>query len=214
MPRWIISAVLLLVALTLVPMGLVYRSRSSDKTATRIQVVYDMDDQAYHRSQSAGTFHADGRAMRLPPSGTIARGHLNESDAFYRGVSRDTIFVEDFPLPVTEDLMARGRERYDVFCAPCHGRSGDGQSAVHRRAAALGEGTWTPPTDLAGATVVERPVGHIYNTIAEGIRNMPAYGSQIPPRDRWAITAYVRALQLSRNASPDDLPADLRAALD
>ena len=84
---------------------------------------------------------------------------------------------------------------------------------MHQRAAALAEGTWTPPTDLASQTVVDRPVGHIYNTITNGIRNMPAYGSQIPPEDRWAIVAYVRALQLSRNATIDDVPADVRATL-
>ena len=85
---------------------------------------------------------------------------------------------------------------------------------MHLRAAKLAEGTWTPPTDLTGETVVGRPVGHIYNTIKNGIRNMPAYGPQVTPEDRWAITAYVRALQLSRNASIEDVPAEARAALE
>ena len=98
-------------------------------------------------------------------------------------------------------------------CATCHGISGNGNGLVHIRAASLGEGTWTPPTDLTSQTVVDRPVGYIYNSIKNGIRNMPAYGPQIDIEDRWAIVAYVRALQLSRNATVEDLPDAERAAL-
>ena len=84
---------------------------------------------------------------------------------------------------------------------------------IHVRAQALAEGTWTPPTDLTSQTVVERPAGHIYNTISNGIRTMPSYGAQLNPQDRWAVTAYVRALQLSRNATIADVPVESRAAL-
>jgi mono/diheme cytochrome c family protein len=151
--------------------------------------------------------------MRKHPEGTVARGRLYADDAFAKGFEGDTVFVETIPVPVTMDLVNRGQERFDIFCATCHGLSGNGNGLVHLRAASLGEGTWTPPTDLTGQTVVERPVGHIYNTIKNGIRSMPAYGPQIDPEDRWAIVAYVRALQLSRNATIDDVPAADRAAL-
>ena len=131
----------------------------------------------------------------------MAQGQNRDSDPFFRGqVDGDTLFVTDYPLDVTADLLDRGQERYNIYCAPCHGVSGNGNGPVNARAASLAEGTWTPPTDLASQTVVDRPVGHLYNTIAKGIRNMPSYGAQIDPKDRWAIVAYVRALQLSRNA--------------
>jgi mono/diheme cytochrome c family protein len=215
MPRPILYVLLVLVALSLIPVGLIYKSRATrGRDETRIQVVYDMDDQVHYKTQSANSFFPDGRAMRLPVEGTVAQGVLEDDDAFFRGrVENDTLFVTEFPLEVTRELMARGRERFNIHCAPCHGQSGNGNGPVHVRAAALGEGTWTPPTDLTSQTVVDRPVGHIYNTIKNGIRNMPAYGPQVVPEDRWAITAYVRALQLSRNATIEDVPAEDRAAL-
>jgi mono/diheme cytochrome c family protein len=213
MPRIIFYILLVLVALTLVPAGLIYKSMHSRKAGPRIQVVYDMDQQSRFNSQSTNPFFADGVSMRLPPDGTVARGQLFADDAFAKGFRGDTVFVETIPVPVTMDLVTRGRDRYDVFCATCHAPSGNGQSLVHLRAAALAEGTWTPPTDLTSQTVAERPDGHIYHTITNGIRTMPAYGPQIDPVDRWAIVAYVRALQLSRNATIDDVPAEDRAAL-
>ncbi len=125
----------------------------------------------------------------------------------------DSTFTDEFPVPVTEALLARGQERYDIFCATCHGLAGAGDGMIHRRAEQLAQGTWTPPTDLATETVVGRPHGHIYNSIANGIRNMPAYGHQITVEDRWAIVAYVRALQRARNATLDDVPEENRRTL-
>jgi mono/diheme cytochrome c family protein len=214
MPRPILYVLLVLVALSLIPVGLMYKSRHSGKAGTRVQVVYDMDSQAYAKAQTTSEFFADGMSMRKHPEGTVARGLLHEDKTFFRGISRDTFFTDAFPLPVTVPLLDRGQERFNIYCAPCHGQSGNGQGMVHKRAISLAEGTWTPPTDLTSQAVIDRPVGHIYNTIANGIRTMPAYGPQIDPEDRWAITAYVRALQLSRNASLADVPADQRAALE
>ena len=218
MPRPILYILAVVVALSLIPVGLIYRSHQSGKNRPRIQVVYDMDQQYKYKAQSENPFFSDGVAMRGVPDGAVARGMLREDDAMYLGMedlvaNPDTVFVTAFPLPVTPELMVRGQERYDVFCATCHAPSGNGQSLVHLRAQGLGEGTWTPPTDLTSDAVAERAVGHIYNTITNGIRAMPAYGSQIPPEDRWAITAYVRALQLARKATIDDVPADVRNAL-
>jgi mono/diheme cytochrome c family protein len=214
MPRPILYVLLVLAAASLVPMGLVYKARHVRKSQPRIQIVYDMDNQVKYKTQTVNPFFADGVTMRHQPEGTVAQGRLEADDAFHRGqVAGDTLFVKEFPVPVTRELMARGRERFNISCAPCHGASGNGNGLVHQRAAALGEGTWTPPTDLHSQTVIDRPVGHIYNTIRNGIRNMPAYGAQITPNDRWAIVAYVRALQLSRNASIEDVPAEVRATL-
>ena len=216
MPRSVFYILLVLVALSLIPIGLIYKSMHSEKSSPRIQVVYDMDQQYKAKSQTTNDFFADGVSMRAAPKGTVARNHLYADDGFALGFQQagaDTVFIDEFPLPVTMEMVTRGRERFDIFCATCHGVSGNGNGLVHVRAASLGEGTWTPPTDLTSETVIERPVGHIYNTIKNGIRSMPAYGSQIDPEDRWAITAYVRALQLSRNATIDDVPAADRAAL-
>jgi mono/diheme cytochrome c family protein len=213
MPRIIIYVLLLLAALTLIPLGLIYRAQHTSSGETRIQVVHDMDDQSFFKTQSTNPFFADGMAMRHHPEGTVARGLLNDDDAYFTGAVGEEVFIERLPVVVTDDLLARGRDRFDVFCAPCHGASGDGNGLVHTRAAALAEGTWTPPTDLTGQTVVDRPAGHLYNTIANGIRTMPSYGAQIDPDDRWAIVAYTRALQLSRNATVDDVPESERALL-
>ncbi len=214
MPRPLIYIGLLLVALSLVPIGCLYRARHDVKSGPRIQVVYDMDNQFSYKAQEEDDFFPDGRAMRLPVEGTVARGDLRADDPFFRGRAQgDTIFVTEFPVTVDEALLARGRERFGIYCAPCHGLSGNGNGMVNIRATALAEGTWTPPTDLRGKQVVERPVGHIFNTITNGIRNMPSYKDQIRPADRWAIVAYVRALQLSRNATLEDLPEESRDAL-
>lgn len=215
MPRPILYVLLVLVALSLIPIGMVYKARSTrERTTTRIQVVYDMDDQVSHKTQTRNSFFADGRAMRQPVAGTVARGQAWTDDPLYKGmVEGDTLFVTEFPVEVTSALVDRGQERYNIYCLPCHGASGNGNGLVNARATFLGEGTWTPPTDLTSQQVVDRPVGHIYNTIAAGIRNMPSYGSQIPVEDRWAITAYVRALQLTRNANIEDLPAEARTGL-
>ena len=215
MPRPILYVLLVLVALSLIPMGLVYKNRATrGRDTSRIQVVYDMDDQVHFKTQTANPFFPDGRAMRKPVAGTVARGQAWTDAAMYQGtVEGDTLFVTDFPVEVTPDLVNRGEGRYNIYCLPCHGASGNGNGLVHQRAVMRGEGGWTPPTDLASQQVVDRPVGHLYNTIANGIRNMPSYGAQIAPEDRWAIVAYVRALQLTRNANLEDLPEEARAAL-
>ena len=122
-------------------------------------------------------------------------------------------WVEAIPIEIDRSLIERGRQRYDIYCSPCHGLAGFGDGMVARRADELLEGTWTPPTSFHSDLLRERPAGHLFNTITNGIRNMPAYGPQITIEDRWAIVAYVRALQRSQNATVDDVPADIRAQL-
>jgi mono/diheme cytochrome c family protein len=212
MPRPLIYVVLVLLALSLVPMAFLAKARVTDSAAPRLQVIPDMDNQPRYRSQQANPLFADGRAMRPPVAGTVARDELADDDRLYRGRAGDD-WAARSPLPVTAALLRRGRERYRIHCAPCHGLGGAGDGTVSRRADRLAEGTWTPPTDLAGETVRGRPDGHLFNTITHGIRNMPAYGPQIEPADRWAIVAYVRALQRARHATLDDVPPELRPTL-
>lgn len=215
MPRPIIYSLLFLVALSLIPMGMVYKSRSAGKrTSPRIQVVYDMDQQFSFKAQQENPFFADGMAMRGQVEGTVARGMLQDNPVFFTGTTDgDTMWVDTSPVEVTHELLNRGQERFNIFCAPCHGLSGNGNGPVNISATALAEGTWTPPTDLATQTVADQLDGKIYNTIKNGIRNMPAYGPQISPEDRWAIVAYVRAIQASRGADIGDLSEEARKQL-
>ena len=215
MPRPIIYILLFLVALSLIPMGMVYKSRSTrQRTSTRIQVVYDMDQQFSFKAQQENPFFADGMAMRAQIEGTVARGMLQDNPVLFTGTTDgDTMWVEAIPVEVTSEFMDRGQERFNIFCAPCHGVSGNGNGPVNISATALAEGTWTPPTDVANQTVTDQSVGKIYNTIKNGIRNMPAYGPQISPEDRWAIVAYVRAIQASRGSNIGDLDEAARKQL-
>jgi len=211
-PRWLTYGLVLLAALSLVPFALIARSRASTSARPRVQLIRDMAKQPKVKTQAANPLFADGRAMRPPVPGTVAHREFEESVSY--GTGRDAgSWVTVFPVPVTDRLMKRGQERYDIFCAPCHGLAGYGDGPVAKRADALQEGTWTPPASYHTDLVRGRPDGHLFNTIANGIRNMPAYGSQIPVADRWAIVLYVRALQRSQDASVADVPPELRRQL-
>jgi hypothetical protein len=160
----------------------------------------DMARQPKARPLSPNDFFADGRSERPPVENTVARGALalDELDA-----AKDST---TFPLPVTRELLERGRERYKIFCTPCHGLQGDGNGMVALR------GFKHPPT-FHQDRLREAPVGYYYDVITNGFGAMYDYSAQIPPRDRWAIIAFIRALQLSRNASAAELPAELRQKL-
>ena len=212
LPRWLLYTVAVLVVLSWVPLALIMRARVTTSEQPRIHVVPDMDNQPKYKAQSRNMMFADRRAMRPPVAGTVARGTTIGNPSLTSGKLGDD-WVETIPLEIDGASLQRGRERYDVFCSPCHGLAGFGDGMVSKRADELLEGTWTPPTSFHSDLQRERPVGHIFNTISNGIRNMPAYGSQIPVEDRWAIVAYVRALQRSQNATVDDVPSDIRAQL-
>jgi mono/diheme cytochrome c family protein len=199
-------------SLALVPFACIARARVMSSPEPAWHLVQDMDNQISFKSQQAGDQFADGRAMRPPVEGTIAFGSVVNNPHFTEGLERGG-YTESFPLPVTDSLMARGRQRYEIYCSPCHGLSGYGDGMVARRADSLQQGTWVPPASFHVEPAYSRPVGHLFNTITNGIRNMPAYGSQIAVEDRWAIVAYVRALQRSRHAGIDDVPPDERVAL-
>ena len=212
MPRAIIYTGLILAALTFIPLAFIAKARVTDSKQPRLQIVPDMDQQPKFKAQASNHFFADGRAMRPPVPGSVARGELQADERFSSGQSGSE-WVEVSPVPVTEAHLRRGQERYDIYCAACHGLTGSGDGMVSHRADQLQEGTWIPPTGLTSNVVIERPDGHIYNTISHGLRTMPAYGSQSPPADRWAIVAYVRALQRRINASLEDVPPEVRPSL-
>lgn len=166
----------------------------------------DMHDQPRFKPYAKSEFFADRRSARPLVDGTIARGHLREDAALYTGKSAGRP-VDAFPFPVTADVMARGRERFDIFCSPCHGRTGAGDGMIVRR------GYRKPPTFHQDRLRQAAP-GYTYDVITNGFGAMPDYAQQIPVRDRWAIVAYITALQRSQHAAADRLPAEARAALD
>lgn len=164
----------------------------------------DMQDQPKYRPQRPSNFFADGRSERQPVEGTIARGQLNEDPAFYEGKDAAGKDVDVFPIAVDKDLIVRGQDRYDIYCAPCHGRIGNGLGMIVRR------GFKQPPSYHIDR-LRNAPVGHYYDVISNGYGAMLNYAAQVQPRDRWAIVAYIRALQYSENANINDLPAEARA---
>jgi mono/diheme cytochrome c family protein len=212
MPRWLTYLVVILIALSWVPIALIMRARVTTTSKPRIHIIPDMDNQPRYSTQSRNALFADRRAMRPPVAGTVARGTVLGNPALVTGKQGDD-WVTAIPASVNSSMLERGRQRYDIFCSPCHGLAGAGDGMVAKRADELLEGTWTPPTSFHTDLLRQRPAGHLFNTISNGIRNMPAYGPQIPVEDRWAIVAYVRALQRSQNATVDDVPDDIRAQL-
>ncbi|MCA9041745.1 MAG: cytochrome c, partial [Planctomycetaceae bacterium] len=121
----------------------------------------------------------------------------------------NTPWVSEFPIEVNEANMLRGQERYRIYCSVCHGLGGESDGLVTLQAQQLGASTWVTPVQLSSENVVKQPVGKLFNTVTNGIRKMPGYASQIPVEDRWAIVLYVRALQKSRTATKDQIPADV-----
>ncbi|MCP3985207.1 MAG: cytochrome c [bacterium] len=178
----------------------------------RLHIVQDMDNQGRFKSQQANAMFADGRAMRPPVAGTVAREMLREDETFYRGIAGSD-YVTELPVTVNMDLLQRGKQRFEIYCSPCHGLAGYGDGIVARRADRLQQGTWVPPSSLHAAPASTRPPGHIFNTITNGIRTMPAYGSQIPVEDRWAIVAYTQVLRRSQQADLSDVPPAVRSSL-
>ena len=166
----------------------------------------DMRDQPRYEALEASTFFADGQSARPVVEGTVARGQLNEDDAFYRGkVEGD--FVSKLPVEVDAALLDRGQDRFEIYCAVCHGLAGDGDGMIVRR------GMKRPPSYHIDR-LRDAPAGHYFDVITHGFGVMPRYAVQLEPRDRWAITAYIRVLQRSQNGKVDDVPSDQRAKLE
>jgi hypothetical protein len=160
----------------------------------------DMQVQPRVNPLAKSDFFPDQRSARPPVEGTVARGELHGDTYFYTGKIGNTP-GDYMPFPVTREVLDRGRERYNIFCAPCHSRVGDGNGFVPSR------GFARKPPSFHIPRLQKAPVGYFYDVITEGFGIMPDYSSQIPARDRWDIVSYVRALQLSQNATMADVPA-------
>lgn len=166
-----------------------------------------MYDQPKYEPMEASPFFRDGRSARAQVPGTVARGQLREDAHFYTGKMANGNPVAAFPFPVTRAVLERGRERYDIFCSPCHDRAGNGQGMVVQRG-------FRQPPSFHIDRLREAPAGHYYDVITAGYGAMYSYASRISPRDRWAIVAYIRALQLSQHATLEDVPEAVRKQLE
>jgi mono/diheme cytochrome c family protein len=162
----------------------------------------NMDFQTNFKAQEENSFFADGRAQRPQVPGTVARGQLHENEELSYGKTGSE-FVRKIPVNIDKSFIERGQERYNIYCTPCHGKTGDGNSIIVKR------GMLKPP-NFHDQRIVDMAEGEIYGAIINGVRgNMPSYAYAIPVEDRWAIVAYVRALQLSQRASLDNVPGDI-----
>jgi hypothetical protein len=183
-----------------------------------LEVFSDMDRQPKLRPQKPDDFFANGVSSQLPPAGTIARSQpiqtangavysFEDSPVNSGKISGTTNFIENNPLRIDSSLLARGHERFDIYCAPCHGKLGDGNGITKKI------GDMPTVANLHDKRIVELTDGEIFNTITHGKNTMGAYGPFVPAQDRWAIVAYVRALQLSWLGSTNDLSAQQQTAL-
>ncbi len=219
MPKAFKHGILILIVVAMIPPTLVARARAVRSAKTRIHLIQDMDNQPKFRAQHANPLFADGRAMRPPVAGTVAREQLDTDEHFHLGIFNGE-WATTFPAqtPLTLHLVKHGRERFNIYCQPCHGAAGHGDGMVNKRAMELvnlniNGTTWVQPKSLHESQIREQPIGQVFNTITNGVRNMAGYQSQIPVADRWAIVAYVRALQRSQNARIEDVGVQQRSSL-
>ena len=209
---------LLLLGASVVLVMLIAGKRGDTSRKPPIYIFPDMKRQLKLRPQTANGFFANGLSSQLPPPGTIAQSKpmnvggkeiypFEDVPVNTGRVPGTTNFVDTNPMPITAGLLARGQQRFTIYCAPCHGQQGDG-TGITRKIGAM-----AVVANLHDKIIVEQPDGAIFNTVSNGKNNMGAYGPQVPVEDRWAIIAYLRALQFSRLGSVDDLPPELRANL-
>lgn len=166
----------------------------------------NMQEQPKYKPEAASSFFADGKAARAPVADTVAHGQARTDTYYYTGLVNGTP-VAAFPSPVTRDQIARGHERYDIYCSVCHGLTGNGDGVIVQR------GFPQPPSFNTDA-LRNAPIGHFYDVITNGYGAMYPYATRVAPDDRWAIAAYIRALQLSQHAAPEDVPPAQRPQLD
>jgi mono/diheme cytochrome c family protein len=159
----------------------------------------DMQNQPREFPQRGSDFFADGRSVRPQVENTVARGQLHEDSYFYTGL-QDGKEGNALPFAVTSAVLERGQERYNVYCTPCHSRVGNGEGMIVERG-------YRPAGNFHTERLMNAPLGHFFNVITNGYGAMPEYAAQVAPADRWAIVAYIKALQLSQNAKPADAPA-------
>ncbi len=166
----------------------------------------DMQDTPRYEPYEASAFFKDGRASRHLVPGTIARAQLPEDAGRASGRTKAG-YVTALPMPLSRRVLDRGHERFDIYCSPCHDRAGTGGGMIVQRG-------YKPPPSLHEDRLRAMPLGYFYDVMTNGFGMMPGYAPQVPSDDRWAIAAYIRALQLAQHASVDDVPAEERATLD
>jgi mono/diheme cytochrome c family protein len=157
-----------------------------------------MHDQPRYEPLEASPFFANGAASRTPVDGTVARDELQAETYLYTGKVGGSL-GQALPFPLTRQLLERGQERYNIYCSPCHDRVGNGAGIIVRRG-------FRHPPSFHQARLREAPLAHYFDVISNGFGAMMDYAMQLTPRDRWAVAAYIRALQLSQHASLDDVP--------
>jgi mono/diheme cytochrome c family protein len=180
-----------------------------------------MGEQPRYDPLEPSRFFSDGQSVRRPVPGTVARGHLRDDPHYFTGRKSDTPaekdgaakqgpsldraadYADTFPLPVTSALMQRGQQRFTIYCTSCHGRDGAGTGVVVERG-------YPKASSFHTDRLRQAPAGYLFDVVSRGYGAMPAFAGQIPSQDRWAIIAYVRALQLSQHASLKELPAEIR----
>lgn len=222
MPRAIVLIVMCLLLLALVPPVVIARVRSTPSPNLPIHIVQDMDIQPKFKAQTMNPLFADSRSMRPEVVGAVARGETYLNTHFNDGVVNGA-WATDVPdsIDLNVSFLEFGQTRFNIYCAPCHGWSGYGTGMVNRRAMALmdnAEGpldgtAWTQVRNMHDPGWSEQPIGQIFNTITNGKNSMAGYAAQVPVHDRWAIAAYVKALQRSQNATMQDVPPDKREKL-
>lgn len=199
--------ILLVFGLTVATVMIVAGRRGDISRRPPIELFADMDRQPKLRPQAANAFFADGLASQLPVPGTVARGSTYADTPENTGkISGTTNWVETIPVPVTATLMARGRERFNINCSPCHGPQGDGNSIIKKFGMAV-------VANLHDARIVKMADGELFNTVSYGKNLMGGYAASLTIEDRWAVIAYLRALHRSKLGSFDDLPTETAAEL-
>ncbi len=203
-PGGIKAAMASVAMLTMIPLIMMIGERGAIKKEPRLHLVPDMDFQEYHRPQSASSIFTDGRAMRPQVAGTFALEDdalVGKNPGFYTGKENGE-YLTEAPIPASAEVLARGKERYGIACAPCHNMDMRGKGPVHDRAVELQSPMWVQPTDLFAEHLEYQPVGQWFESITNGVRNMPGYASTVSAEDRWAIVQYLKS------ARPEIKPAE------
>lgn len=204
--NWLLYLIIIAMVFSWVPLALIAKARVTHTPKAPVHIFLDMDQQPKYKAQASSELFAAGRAMQEPIAGTIARGELFDDMPYYKGQAGGK-WAAAYPPQVKVDkaFVERGRQRFNIYCAVCHGSAGQGDGPVARRVqlindknlmedAAVNEG-WVAPSSLHTEQAKNYELGFLFNTISNGIRTMPGYKAQIPVEDRWAIVAYVKVLQ-------------------
>ena len=228
-PIWLTLMGVAFVVITWLPIAVALEARTNKaKLDPKIHFVQDMDNQVKYKAQDESPLFVDDRAQRPRVAGTVARGELFLDSAYHNGYTESAggdgavqrTFITGFPDQIQQKLndpasakvlLAVGQSKFNITCAMCHGRDGQGNGPIHQKAVEVGATLtgWVQPSNLSDDVRRGRPNGHIYNTINNGIRKMGGYGTQLTADERWAIVAYVRAIQLAHGTPASAVPSDL-----